>query len=129
MSYHMTQVFTGHGCFSKFLHRIGKKEDTSCFFCGEEDDAIHTIRDCPMWDPQRIDLKRKLGLARDFTLGDIVESIVGSRDLWSAFSAFVQEAMREKEEEEKRLERERARVFSSSSIGDDEFGLRSTTAR
>lgn len=115
MSYYMTQVFTGHGCFSKYLYRIGKRVDTSCDFC-EEDDAIHTIKDCPMWDTQRISLKEKLGLARDFTLGDIVEAIVGSRDHWNAFSAFVQEAMRDKEEEGRRRERERNRASSSSSF-------------
>ncbi|KMQ92836.1 reverse transcriptase [Lasius niger] len=117
MSFHITQVLTGHGCLAKFLHRIGKKTNTSCVFCGEEvDDVYHTIRDCPAY-PQRIRLKRNLGLARDFTLGDIVESVTGSRDHWRAFSAFVEELMRDKEDEERR--RERARI-SSSSTGDDE---------
>ena len=25
LTYRMTQVLTGHGCFSEFLHRIGKE--------------------------------------------------------------------------------------------------------
>lgn len=74
MSFHITQIMTGHGCFAKFLHSIGRRENSSCDFCGEEvDDVYHTIRDCPAWDPERIRLKRKLGLARDFTLGDVIE--------------------------------------------------------
>lgn len=47
MSFHITQVMTGHGCFGKFLYRINKRIDSSCDFCGEEDDAKHTLRDCP----------------------------------------------------------------------------------
>ncbi|KMQ88059.1 reverse transcriptase [Lasius niger] len=121
MSFHLTQIFTGHGSFGKFLAKIGKRVDTTCVFCGEDmDDVHHTIRDCPMWDTQRITLRRKLGLARDFTLSDVVEAIVGSEDCWRTFSAYVEEVMREKEDEERR--RERARISSSSSTGDDEPG-------
>ncbi|KMQ91302.1 reverse transcriptase [Lasius niger] len=121
MSFHLTQVFTGHGSFGKFLAKIGKRVDTTCVFCGEDmDDVHHTIRDCPMWDTQRIDLRRKLGLTRDFTLGNVVEAIVGSEDCWRIFSAYVEEVMREKEDEERR--RERARISSSSFTGNDEPG-------
>ncbi|XP_029675608.1 uncharacterized protein LOC115243072 [Formica exsecta] len=93
MSFHITQIMTGHGCFAKFLHRIGRRENSSCDFCGEEvDDVYHIIRDCPAWDPERIRLKRKLGLARDFTLGDVIEAITGSGERWAAFSAFAEKA-------------------------------------
>ncbi|XP_029662782.1 uncharacterized protein LOC115235261 [Formica exsecta] len=105
MTFHVTQMFTGHGCFSKYLYRIGRRDDSSCNFCGEEDDVYHTIRDCPNWDTDRIRLKWKFNLNRDFTLGDIVEAIVGSKELWVAFSAFAEKVMREKEEEERRRER------------------------
>lgn len=80
MSFHLTQIMTGHGCFGRFLGLIGKRADCSCDFCGEEDDAVHTLRDCPAWDVKRLELKRKLNLNRDFTLGDVVENIIASRD-------------------------------------------------
>ncbi|CAL1677461.1 unnamed protein product [Lasius platythorax] len=118
MSYHLTQAMTGHGCFGKFLHRIRKRRNPGCDFCEEEvDDAIHTLRECPAWDPQRTQLKGKLGLQRDFTLGDIIDAIARSEEHWTAFSAYVQEVMREKEDEERRRERERA--SSSSFVGED----------
>ncbi|KMQ85834.1 reverse transcriptase [Lasius niger] len=117
MSFHLTQLMTGHGCFGKFVHRIGKRPDPSCDFCGEEDDAFHTLRECPGWDPQRIRLQRKLELEQDFTLADIVDAVAMSRDRWLAFSAFAEEIMRKKEEEEKR--RERARDATPSNGEDD----------
>lgn len=114
MTFHLTQIFTGHGCFSKYLHLIGKKADM-CFVCGmdDTDDVYHTLRECPMWDTQRLTMREKLNLPRDFTLGDIVDIIVASREAWLAFSAFVEGVMREKEKLERRIER--ARLSSSSS--------------
>ncbi|XP_070162509.1 uncharacterized protein [Polyergus mexicanus] len=91
MSYHLTQVLSGHGCFAKFLCRIGKRENRCCDFCGDDpDDVLHTIRECPAWDPERISLKRTLGLDREFTMADIVEAACGSKINWAAFTGFVQ---------------------------------------
>ncbi|XP_070162482.1 uncharacterized protein [Polyergus mexicanus] len=105
MAFHVTQILTGHGCFAKYLHRIGRREDT-CDFCGEVDDVHHTLRDCPAWDPERIRFKRSLGLDRDFSLGDVLESVLGCPEVnWVVFSTFVEKIMREKEEEERRRER------------------------
>lgn len=47
MSFHLTELMTGHGCFAKFLQRIGKRMTRDCDFCGEKDDAMHTLRECP----------------------------------------------------------------------------------
>ncbi|KMQ89172.1 reverse transcriptase [Lasius niger] len=60
MTYHLTQVMTGHGCFGRFLFRIGRRPNRSCDFCGEEDNAFHTLRECPAWE--RLTMRRKLEL-------------------------------------------------------------------
>lgn len=120
MSFHLTQVMTGHGCFSKFLYRIGKRDNMNCDFCGEDvDDVLHTLRDCPAWDPERIRFKRALGLNREFVLGDIIESITESKENWVSFSTFVEKVMREKKDEERRRERVRRNRSPSEEIDSD----------
>lgn len=125
LSFHLTQVLTDHGCFSKYLHRIQKRPNTNCFMCGldEEDDAYHTLRDCPTWDTRRLDMREKLGLPRDFSMGDVIDCIMSSRDSWIAFSSFVEGIMREKEDDERRLERARSSSSPPSSfVADDGSG-------
>lgn len=120
MSYRITQLMTGHGTFVRYLRRIGKRPNGECDFCAEDDNAFHTLRECPAWDCKRLDLRKRLELERDFTLGNVVDAIIRSKEAWLAFSTFAEEVMREKEEEERRLER--IRNQSSSSSRDDESG-------
>lgn len=105
MSFHITQIMTGHGCFSRFLCRIGKRDSAACDFCDDgEDDATHTLKFCSMWNIQRERLREKLGLNADFSLGEIVDAIIVGKEAWTAFSAFAEDVMRKKEEEERRRE-------------------------
>ncbi|KMQ86578.1 reverse transcriptase [Lasius niger] len=126
MTFHLTQVLTNHGCFSKYLYRIQKRPNNTCFMCGmdDEDDAYHTLRDCPMWDTSRLEMREKLGLPRNFSMSDVMDCIMSSRNSWIAFSSFVEGIMREKEDEERRLERIRSSSSSPSSsfVADDESG-------
>ena len=41
----LTQVLTGHGCFGRFLHRIGREETPGCYHCEDrrEDTVEHTV--------------------------------------------------------------------------------------
>lgn len=108
MTFHVTQIMTGHGCFSRFLHRIGRRDSAMCDLCGDEvDDVLHTLRECPVWDPERIHMKEALGLSRWFTLEDVFDSILESNEKWNSFAAFVEKALRDKEDDERRRERER----------------------
>jgi len=105
MSFHLTQLMTGHGCFNRFLWKIGKRDSAACDFCDfDEDDAAHTLKTCSMWNPQRERLRLKLGLAVDFSLGEIVDAIIVEKESWTAFSAFAEDVMGKKEEEERRRE-------------------------
>ncbi|KMQ94776.1 reverse transcriptase [Lasius niger] len=128
LSFHLTQVLTGHGCFAKYLHRIQKRPDVNCFMCGmeEEDDAYHTLKHCPTWDTRRLEMREKLGIPRDFSISDVIDCILSSRESWIAFSSFVEDIMREKEDEERRFERTRSSSSSSSppssSVADDGSG-------
>ncbi|XP_029176609.1 uncharacterized protein LOC114944732 [Nylanderia fulva] len=47
VTYRMTQVLTGHGCFGEYLRRIGKKRTTRCHHCGHQRNiAQHTLEEC-----------------------------------------------------------------------------------
>jgi len=57
ITYRMTQVLIGHGCFGEYLCRIGKERTAECHHCGHpHDSAQHTLEFCPAWAAERADL-------------------------------------------------------------------------
>ncbi|XP_018376583.1 PREDICTED: uncharacterized protein LOC108769862 [Trachymyrmex cornetzi] len=53
LTFHATQVLTGHGCFGWYLRRIGKDSER-CWHCAALcDTAGHTLRDCLAWAEER----------------------------------------------------------------------------
>ncbi|KAJ3634682.1 hypothetical protein MTP99_007628 [Tenebrio molitor] len=60
VSFRMTQMLSGHGCFVAYLHRIGRSETAECWFCGgERDDAEHTLIACERWKSERAKFRKK----------------------------------------------------------------------
>lgn len=54
LTFHLTQVCTGHGCFGKYLAKIGRRDSPLCWFgCAVPDDAEHTIFTCGRWAADR----------------------------------------------------------------------------
>ncbi|XP_017890633.1 uncharacterized protein LOC108631306 [Ceratina calcarata] len=48
LTFRLTQVLTGHGCFGEYLHGIGREATAVCHHCGHgEDTAQHTLEFCP----------------------------------------------------------------------------------
>ncbi|XP_029176057.1 uncharacterized protein LOC114944329 [Nylanderia fulva] len=104
VSYHMTQVLTGHGCFGEYLHRIGKERTTRCHHCGHErDTAQHTLAECVAWAGERERLVAAVG--RDLSLPSVVRAMTDNEDAWRTFSSFCGEVMLQKEEAERERER------------------------
>lgn len=100
MTYHMSQMMTGHGCFNAFLHRIRKVDSPACAHCEEEfDDAQHTLEYCPEWREWRTDLMMAIG--PDLSLVVIVRQILTDRLKWQAFAAFCGEVLTRKEAAER----------------------------
>lgn len=100
LTYRMTQVISGHGCFAAYLHRIGKEETRSCHHCDDpEDTAQHTLESCPAWVEEREDLKNTVG--PDLSLPAIIRAILNSEQSWRAFSSFCEGVMQRKEEAER----------------------------
>ncbi|XP_011862120.1 PREDICTED: uncharacterized protein LOC105558811 [Vollenhovia emeryi] len=99
-SYRTSQVLTGHGCFGRYLRRIGREDTSRCHHCDSADDsAQHTLEHCPAWAGQRRVLRDAIG--DDLALPKVVEAIVEGEDKWKAFSAYCESVMREKENAER----------------------------
>lgn len=100
LSYRMTQVLSGHGCFGFFLHRIGRDETPRCQHCeAEVDTAQHTLEECPSWDAQREVLTRTIGW--DLSVSAVVDSMLESKENWDAVAAYCDQVLTIKEEAER----------------------------
>ncbi|PZC86367.1 hypothetical protein B5X24_HaOG209086 [Helicoverpa armigera] len=102
LTYRMTQVFTGHGCFGRYLHRIGRKEAPGCHHCADspEDTVDHTVQKCPAWEGHRRVLVEALG-GGDLSRPALVQAMVRGEREWDAVASFCEAVMLEKEEAER----------------------------
>lgn len=102
LSYHATQLLTGHGCFGTFLARIGKADSAACAFCGDgetTDSPEHTLGECPKWEVLRGPLR---GFTGDpVTLRGVVGAILRDGSAWRAFVHFSGSVMLAKEARER----------------------------
>ena len=103
LTYHTTQVFTGHGVFAKYLHKIGKRDDPRCWYCEEEDDAEHTLFICARWEKERLEMNMQLGVTLD--KDNVVREMLKSEKNWTLIAGFMTKTMKRKEEKERSLER------------------------
>jgi len=107
LNYFSTQILTGHGSFSHFLYRIGKKDSTNCMHCTYRNDtAEHTLIDCPAWTGHRDRMLAEIGIVppERVTLSKVIEKILERREHWASFTNFAVVVINKKEEEERRLE-------------------------
>jgi hypothetical protein len=103
LDFHLTQALTGHGCFAAFLHRIGKQQDEGCWYCGESDDAEHTLFVCEKWDNERLSLMRKT-TSWPPTTENFTDTLLQSGEDWNAVVVFVTRVLTEKEKHERERE-------------------------
>lgn len=129
LSYHLTQLLTGHGCFSAFLHRIGKYDSDVCRHCDlGRDTAEHTLQVCVAWREQRQALVCPV-VGLDLTLPALVRRMLERPEGWNAVAEFANAVMHRKEEAEREKEREvRLRNLSLSRAG-AQLDLGSSTNR
>ncbi|XP_018372824.1 PREDICTED: uncharacterized protein LOC108767419 [Trachymyrmex cornetzi] len=111
LSFHLTQVFTGHRCFGEYLCRIGKEPTTQCHHCDEpRGTAQHTLEFCPTWAEERGVLRREV--EEDLSLTAVVRAMVGREGAWTAVSSFCSSG-RKRRREEGRGRREAAPIRRS----------------
>ncbi|XP_041986188.1 uncharacterized protein LOC121738291 [Aricia agestis] len=106
LSFRLTQVLTGHGCFGRYLCEIvGREETPSCHHCdADRDTAEHTLTACPSWSGQRTALRAVIG--NDISLPALIRSMLCGEEEWRAVEHFAEEVMTAKEEAERTRERE-----------------------
>ncbi|XP_011151469.2 uncharacterized protein LOC105190415 [Harpegnathos saltator] len=99
LTFRVTQLLTGHGCFGEYLCRIGKERTTQCHHCGaDHDSAQHTLQDCPAWAAERGVVIREVG--PELSLPNIVSKMLQSERKLDTFTEFCETVMKEKEEAE-----------------------------
>jgi len=112
MDYHLTQAFTGHGCFSSYLHRFGKLASPACLFCEDPNyDVKHTVFECDAFYMQRRSIEMTIG--KELTPENIVEFMLTSEANWEVVRTHVTKILKRKEEEERERQKQIVVVVQS----------------
>ncbi|XP_025152748.1 uncharacterized protein LOC105184948 [Harpegnathos saltator] len=118
LTFRMTQVLTGHGCFGEYLCRIGKEGTAHCHHCDADHDSVqYTLQDCPAWAAERGVVIR--GLGHDLSLPTIVNAIVGSERKWRIFASFCEAVILQMEAAEETCRQAEGRGWKQRSREDD----------
>jgi len=109
ITFRVAQVLTGHGCFGRYLCRIGREASPGCHHSEEDQDtAQHTLEACPAWEVQRRVLISVTG--EDLSLAAVVREMVRDEKAWRAVTAFCEDVMAAKEVAERERRRDRRRM-------------------
>ncbi|CAH2257785.1 jg8953 [Pararge aegeria aegeria] len=104
ITFRLTQVLTGHGCFGEYLFRIGREVTPRCHHCGgDQDTAQHTLEDCPAWESERRVLINNVG--GDLSPPAVIAAMLAKDRAWKAAASFCETVMLKKEAAERDLER------------------------
>jgi len=102
VSYHLSQVLTGHGCFGNYLNKFCNLESDACAQCREAPDSPeHAVFKCDAWDRWRHEACVYLEVTV-LTAENAIETMLGSRASWERISHLFTRIMISREEEERR---------------------------
>ncbi|XP_013170343.1 PREDICTED: uncharacterized protein LOC106119755 [Papilio xuthus] len=103
LTFRLKQVLSGHGCFGRYLWRIGREETSSCHGCGaDEDTAQHTLEVCCAHEEERRTLVATIG--SDLSLPGVIRAMLGSERSWTAVASFCESVISQKEAKERERE-------------------------
>ena len=92
VNFYLTQFFSGHGYFQKYLYRVGKISHPGCIYCpGEVDDSENTFFECNRWSLYRCDLHRTTGSFSPQTINNLM---MRDEETWKLVSQFVKNTLR-----------------------------------
>ena len=105
LSYRITQVLTGHGCFGKYLKRNEVEATAACHHCNAElDYAQHTLEVCEDFEVQRLALSEVIG--SDLSTADIISALLAGDEERKAVTSFCEDVINQKEAAEREKERQ-----------------------
>ncbi|XP_066157765.1 uncharacterized protein [Euwallacea fornicatus] len=105
LNHHLTQAFSGHGCFRHFTYRLGKTE-MNCDICRVDDTAEHVVFTCPKYDDLRQSLSECVNDGRqnpqkEITPETLIDRMLQSADKWNAATEAITSMIKRKEIEER----------------------------
>ena len=97
--YFLTQALLGHGRFNKYLYDRRRSNTRGCVYCKLEDDAHHTLFQCPQWNEIREIYLQETG--RRFTAENMMESLMESEEGWNYAYKAMRKILETKEREDR----------------------------
>ena len=99
LTFHLTQMLTGHGVFNSYLKKIKKNDDDdNCWFClTERDTPEHTLTACPAWE----EIRKKCTAEKKI---DIFTWMLHSEENWATGEETITKIMKAKEAEGRKRE-------------------------
>ena len=104
LTFRLTQVLTGHGCFGEYLRKIGAEETAACHHCpADTNTAQHTLEVCEAFDEMRGNLIAETGT--DLTPAALIMALLPGEGERRAVVSYCEEVMSAKEAAERKRER------------------------
>lgn len=101
MSYHLSQVLTGHGCLGEYLKRFGKTDNDRCALCGAAPDgAEHAVFQCDAFHQWRVEACVYLDVDQ-LAPENLTHIMLRSNSDWQRVSALIGRIMAAREREER----------------------------
>ena len=104
LSYRITQVLTGHGCFGEYLKRIGAEAMAAYHHCNADlDSAQHTLEVCEAFEERRRTLTSII--RPELSPTGIISALLAGDEKRKAVTSFCEEVISHKEATEREKER------------------------
>ncbi|KAH8415753.1 hypothetical protein KR222_006686 [Zaprionus bogoriensis] len=93
VTYYLTKVLSGHGCFRAYLKRFTIEKNDECTWCGRGvmEDAQHVLFECSRLHSQRLQLKRVTGTT--ILVANLVPLMLNGQKEWNAVCSFSETIM------------------------------------
>lgn len=93
VTYHLSQVLSGHGCFGSYLHRFHLLESDACAQCGHvPDDPEHAIFECDAWAIWRYQTCSELKV-EELRADNFIQLMISSPEGWKLIAKLVTKIM------------------------------------